>query len=81
MTDSFPSLLCHGINTKNNLILCYSQPEPQIIDFVSQQYKLFPHIATYFAFQYSGTWLWDVYNNVTSELEAGQLESLPEVSF
>jgi acyl-CoA oxidase len=55
------------------------QPEPQIIDFVSQQYKLFPHIATYFAFQYSGTWLWDVYNNVTSELEAGQLESLPEL--
>ncbi|XP_044256836.1 probable peroxisomal acyl-coenzyme A oxidase 1 [Tribolium madens] len=55
------------------------EPEPQIIDFVTQQYKLFPQIATYFAFQYSGSWLWDIYNNVTNELESGQLESLPEL--
>lgn len=46
---------------------------------MAQQYKLFPLISTYFAFQYSATWLWNVYNNVTSELEAGQLESLPEL--
>ncbi|XP_019874586.2 probable peroxisomal acyl-coenzyme A oxidase 1 [Aethina tumida] len=54
-------------------------PEPQIIDYVTQQYKLFPQIATCFAFQYSATWLWDIYNNVTGELESGQLDNLPEL--
>lgn len=73
-----------GITTKTIIgfdshCLFYSEPEPQIIDYVTQQYKLFPLISTYFAFQYSATWLWNVYNNVTSELEAGQLESLPEL--
>lgn len=46
---------------------------------MTQQFKLFPLIATYFAFQYSATWLWNVYNEVNSEMEAGQLESLPEL--
>ncbi|CAH0562111.1 unnamed protein product [Brassicogethes aeneus] len=54
-------------------------PEPQIIDYVTQQYKLFPYIAMSFAFQYSASWLWDIYNNVTGELESGQLENLPEL--
>lgn len=55
------------------------EPEPQILDFVTQQYKIFPYIATCFAFQYTANWLWDVYNNVTEELETGQLENLPEL--
>ncbi|GJQ68204.1 hypothetical protein Trydic_g10752 [Trypoxylus dichotomus] len=54
-------------------------PEPQILDFVTQQYKLFPQISTYFALHHSGLWLWDMYNNVTSELESGQLDRLPEL--
>lgn len=60
-------------------IKIFSDPEPQIIDFITQQYKLFPNIATCFAFQYAANWLWDVYNNVTSELESGQMDNLPEV--
>lgn len=54
-------------------------PEPQIIDFVTQQYKLFPQLSAYFALYQSGVWLWDMYNNVTSELESGQLDRLPEL--
>ncbi|KRT79485.1 hypothetical protein AMK59_7150, partial [Oryctes borbonicus] len=54
-------------------------PEPQILDFVTQQYKLFPQLSTYFALHHSGLWLWDMYNNVTSELESGQLDRLPEL--
>lgn len=57
----------------------FSEPEPAIIDYVTQQYKLFPNIATCFAFQYAATWLWDTYNNVTGELETGNLGNLPEV--
>ncbi|KAJ8983313.1 hypothetical protein NQ317_010851 [Molorchus minor] len=56
-----------------------NEPEPQIIDFVTQQHKLFPYIATCFAFQYSATWLWELYNNVTGELESGHLDNLPEL--
>lgn len=56
-----------------------NQPEVQIIDFVTQQYKLFPLISTFFAFQFAATWLWDVYNSVTDELQAGMLGNLPEL--
>lgn len=54
-------------------------PETQIIDFVTQQHKLFPNIATCFAFQYAANLLWDVYNVINSQLEQGQLDNLPEL--
>jgi len=31
------------------------------------------------AYKFAASWLWDVYNEVTSELELGDLERLPEV--
>lgn len=49
------------------------------MDYVTQQNKLFPYIATCYAFQFVANWLWDVYNNITNELESGQLDNLPEV--
>lgn len=49
------------------------------MDYVTQQYKLFPAIATVFAIKSSATWLWDVYNNVTKDLDQGDLDKLPEV--
>ncbi|KAJ8926828.1 hypothetical protein NQ314_020678 [Rhamnusium bicolor] len=55
------------------------EPEPQILDFVTQQHKLFPFISTCFAFVHAANWLWDVYNNVTGELETGHLDNLPEL--
>lgn len=57
----------------------YRHPEPQILDYRTQQYKLFPSIATSIAMTFSANWLWNMYNNVTSELEQGDLERLPEV--
>lgn len=57
----------------------FSEPEPQILDYNTQQHKLFPLISTCFAYQYCSYWIWDMYNNVTSELEAGHLDQLPEV--
>lgn len=49
------------------------------MEYQTQQYKLFPAIATVFALNFSASWLWDVYNSVSSELEHGDLEKLPEV--
>ncbi|KAL0851514.1 hypothetical protein ABMA28_007305 [Loxostege sticticalis] len=55
------------------------EPEPQIIDYVTQQHKLFVGIASVHAFRLSAQWLWTMYNNVTAELEAGDLDRLPEL--
>lgn len=54
-------------------------PEPQILDYVTQQHKLFPLIATCFAIHYSAAWIWDMYNNVTEDINKGQLDNLPEL--
>lgn len=57
----------------------FSEPEPQIMDHVTQQLKLFPQIAKAVAFKLSGEHIWNMYNNVTGELEQGKLDRLPEM--
>ncbi|XP_011505527.1 PREDICTED: probable peroxisomal acyl-coenzyme A oxidase 1 [Ceratosolen solmsi marchali] len=54
-------------------------PETQIINYVTQQYKLFPHLATCFALSWAADWIWEMYNNVTAELDEGELDRLPEL--
>ncbi|KAM3960886.1 acyl-coenzyme A oxidase 1-like [Aphomia sociella] len=56
-----------------------NQPEPQIIDYVTQQHKLFISIATSHAFRIVGTWLWDTYSKVIEDMGKGKLEQLPEL--
>lgn len=55
------------------------EPEPQILDYRTQQYKLFPSLATSFAFRFTANWLWNLYNEVNVELEKGTLGRLPEL--
>ncbi|XP_013188650.1 probable peroxisomal acyl-coenzyme A oxidase 1 [Amyelois transitella] len=55
------------------------QPEPQILDYVTQQHKLFISIATSHAFRMTGTWLWDSYSKVVHDMGKGQLDHLPEL--
>jgi hypothetical protein len=62
----------------NFYVIC-SEPEPQILDYLTQQYKLFPVLAACFAVRFNAMWLWNMYNNVTAELEDGDLDRLPEV--
>lgn len=56
------------------------EAEPQVIDHVTQQYKVFPNIAKVFVIKLVADYIWDMYNQVTSELDRGDLERLPEVS-
>jgi len=49
------------------------------MNYVTQQYKLFPNLAACFAFRMCADWIWEMYNNVTAELDQGELERLPEV--
>ncbi|XP_050423855.1 probable peroxisomal acyl-coenzyme A oxidase 1 [Adelges cooleyi] len=53
--------------------------EPQIMDYQTQQYKLFPLIATGLAYKFVANWLWEAYNEVTSELDRGNVDLLPEL--
>jgi len=57
-----------------------SEREPQILDYQTQQYKLFPVIASSLVYKFAAKWLWDKYSAVTSQLERGDLVQLPEVN-
>jgi hypothetical protein len=58
-----------------------SEPEPQIMDHVTQQYKVIPNIARSIIYKVTADYLWDLYNQVTGELDAGNLDRLPEVGY
>jgi acyl-CoA oxidase len=55
------------------------KPEVQILDFVTQQYKLFPLIATSYAFQFAGNNMLRIYIVSRAEMEDGNMDSLPEL--
>lgn len=55
------------------------QPEPKIIEHVTQQMKIFPAIAKVVVFKLAAEFLWELYNQVTHELDKGNLERLPEL--
>lgn len=58
-----------------------NEPEPQVIDHVTQQHKVFPNIARVIVIKLAADYIWDLYNQVTSELDRGDLERLPEVNW
>ncbi|CAH2049993.1 unnamed protein product, partial [Iphiclides podalirius] len=55
------------------------EPEPQILDYVTQQHKLFIAIATSHAFRVVGRWLWKDYTRVVADMGAGNMDQLPEL--
>lgn len=61
------------------ILIFFRGPETQIIDYITQQYKLFPSLATCFALSMASGSIWELYNNVNAELDQGELERLPEV--
>lgn len=54
-------------------------PEVQIMDHLTQQHKLFPQLAKCIVFKWAADHIWDMYKEVTAELERGQLSRLPEM--
>ena len=51
-----------------------------MIDYQTQQYKLFPLIASAYAFLFSGAELREIYFRTNSEIQQGNVDMLPEVS-
>ncbi|XP_047520122.1 probable peroxisomal acyl-coenzyme A oxidase 1 [Pieris napi] len=54
-------------------------PETQILDYITQQHKVFISIATTHALRVTANKLWDTFNAVTEELGGGNLNRLPEL--
>ncbi|KAL9665068.1 hypothetical protein QQ045_020477 [Rhodiola kirilowii] len=53
-------------------------PETQVIDYKTQQSRLFPLIASAYAFRFASEWLSWLYTDVTQRLQANDFSSLPE---
>ncbi|KMZ63073.1 Acyl-CoA oxidase [Zostera marina] len=53
-------------------------PESQVIDYKTQQSRLFPLLASAYAFRFVGEWLNWLYGDVTERLQAGDFSTLPE---
>ncbi|GMJ15075.1 acyl-CoA oxidase 1 [Hibiscus trionum] len=54
-------------------------PETQVIDYKTQQSRLFPLLASAYAFRFVGEWLKWLYTDVTQRLHANDFSTLPEV--
>ncbi|XP_036383996.1 peroxisomal acyl-coenzyme A oxidase 1 isoform X1 [Megalops cyprinoides] len=55
------------------------EPEPQILDYQTQQYKLFPLLATSYAFHFVGQYMNQTYHRITGDINQGDLSELPEL--
>lgn len=54
-------------------------PEAQIIDYQTQQHKLFPMLATAYALHFTGQIVYGTYLQVTSQIEEGNLDQIGEL--
>ncbi|XP_042883920.1 peroxisomal acyl-coenzyme A oxidase 1-like [Penaeus japonicus] len=55
------------------------EPEPQILDYQTQQYKVLPQIASVFALLFSANALASTYMGVSRDMTKGNMEQLPEL--
>ncbi|XP_020787000.2 peroxisomal acyl-coenzyme A oxidase 1 isoform X1 [Boleophthalmus pectinirostris] len=55
------------------------EPEPQILDYQTQQYKLFPLLATAYAFTFVGQYISQTYHRITGDINHGDFSELPEL--
>lgn len=58
----------------------FRDPEPQILEYVTQQNKLFPPLAATFGFHFAAHYLWELYNAVKEGIGKGDLHLMPDVS-
>lgn len=55
------------------------EPEPQILDYQTQQYKLFPLLAMAYAFSFVGQYMRQTYNRISGDINQGDFSQLPEL--
>lgn len=67
------------LKTQTCVFLSCSDPEPQILDYQAQQYKLFPLLATAYAFNFVGQYMKQTYHRISGDINQGDFSELPEV--
>ncbi|XP_044046423.1 peroxisomal acyl-coenzyme A oxidase 1 isoform X2 [Siniperca chuatsi] len=55
------------------------EPEPQILDYQTQQYKLFPLLAMAYAFTFVGQYMKQTYHRISGDINEGDFSELPEL--
>nr|XP_057925438.1 peroxisomal acyl-coenzyme A oxidase 1 isoform X2 [Doryrhamphus excisus] len=55
------------------------EPEPQILEYQTQQYKLFPLLAMAYAFTFVGQYMSQTYHRITGDINQGDFSELPEL--
>ncbi|XP_057197918.1 peroxisomal acyl-coenzyme A oxidase 1 isoform X2 [Triplophysa rosa] len=55
------------------------EPEPQILDYQTQQYKLFPLLATAYAFRIVGQYINATHHRITGDINEGDFSGMPEL--
>ncbi|XP_065365650.1 probable peroxisomal acyl-coenzyme A oxidase 1 [Calliphora vicina] len=55
------------------------QKEVQVLDFLTQQHKVFPQIAKGIFYRLASDYVWDLYRTVHKELDQGIKRNLPEL--
>lgn len=53
--------------------------ETQVLDYMTQQHKLFPLLATAYAFRFVGQWMETLYSEVMSQFENDNFSALAEI--
>ncbi|XP_026758799.1 probable peroxisomal acyl-coenzyme A oxidase 1 [Galleria mellonella] len=56
-----------------------NQPEPQVLDYLTQQHKLFICIATAHALQFTSDWLYKTFTSVLADIRDDKIDTLPEL--
>lgn len=54
------------------------QPEFQILDYTTQQYRLLPYLASSYALRFTGLYIVNLYNTLLSKLSSGNTSLLAE---
>ena len=70
---------CRGALYKLIVHSLISEPEAQIIDYKTQQYKLLPGLATGYALKFAFDHVWSLFHDAQKKIAAGDYSMLPEV--
>lgn len=67
-------------NSRVDCLYVLYRVEPQILDYQTQQMKVFPAITAAYAFHFSAQVVRSMYFTIYDEVQSGNLTRLPEVS-
>ena len=61
--------------------LYFSESELQVMDYITQQHKLVPQVATAYSFAWIARYMMNTYYALYAEIQSGHLGALQEVRF